>query len=202
VHVPESPQPSPGRPGGVDALLAQVAESAYGVAVRLTGSHGAAAQLLPRAAVTALRDIGELEPGADLRLWFLRILTRTYRASRSPARARMITEPDDTPALYLYGRAGAAGFPTSGADSAARLLDTIGEKRVAAAVDRLPEDYRLVCTFYFMVDLSYEEIARVLEYPVGTVRSRLHRGRKMLQKALWQIAEAEGVTNRAGEDAR
>ena len=48
-------------------------------------------------------------------------------------------------------------------------------------------------TLYFMDDLSYEEIARVLEVPVGTVRSRLHRGRKMLQKALWQVAEEDGI---------
>jgi RNA polymerase sigma-70 factor (ECF subfamily) len=51
----------------------------------------------------------------------------------------------------------------------------------------------VVSTLYFMDDLSYEEIARVLECPVGTVRSRLHRGRKMLQKALWQIAEEDGI---------
>jgi RNA polymerase sigma-70 factor (ECF subfamily) len=62
-----------------------------------------------------------------------------------------------------------------------------------AAVHRLPEEYRVVCTLYFMEDMTYEEIARVLECPVGTVRSRLHRGRKMLQKALWQVAEEDGI---------
>ena len=53
-----------------------------------------------------------------------------------------------------------------------------------------------------MLDLTYEEIARVLEYPVGKVRSRLRRGRKMLQKALWHLAEADGLATRAEEDLR
>jgi RNA polymerase sigma-70 factor, ECF subfamily len=64
---------------------------------------------------------------------------------------------------------------------------------VVAAIERLPEEYRVVSTLYFMEDFSYEEIGRVLQCPVGTVRSRLHRGRKMLQKALWQVAEEDGV---------
>jgi len=62
-----------------------------------------------------------------------------------------------------------------------------------AAIDRLPEEYRVVSTLYFMEDLAYEEIARMLDCPIGTVRSRLHRGRKMLQKALWLIATEDGI---------
>jgi RNA polymerase sigma-70 factor (ECF subfamily) len=58
---------------------------------------------------------------------------------------------------------------------------------------RLPTEYRIVATLYFMEDLTYEEIAHTLECPVGTVRSRLHSSRKMLQKALWQIAEEDGI---------
>jgi RNA polymerase sigma-70 factor (ECF subfamily) len=102
---------------------------------------------------------------------------------------------DDTPDLYLYARSGQAGFPTQGPDPAAQLLDQLGTERIVGAINRLPEEYRVVSTLYFMEDLSYEEIARVLECPVGTVRSRLHRGRKMLQKALWQIAEEDGIVH-------
>ena len=66
---------------------------------------------------------------------------------------------------------------------------------------RLPTEYRVVATLYFMEDLTYEEISHTLECPVGTVRSRLHRGRKMLQKALWQVAQEDGiVTDKAGRD--
>ena len=59
----------------------------------------------------------------------------------------------------------------------------------------------MVCTLYFVEDLSYEEIASVLEMPVGTVRSRLHRGRKMLQKSLWQVAEESGIVKSSAHEA-
>ena len=59
----------------------------------------------------------------------------------------------------------------------------------------------MVSTLYFMEDLSYEEIARVLGCPIGTVRSRLHRGRKMLQKALWQVAEESGIVESSAHEA-
>jgi RNA polymerase sigma-70 factor (ECF subfamily) len=100
---------------------------------------------------------------------------------------------DDTPDLYIYARSGEAGFPTQGPDPASQLLDKLGTERIVAAIDQLPDEYRIVSALYFMEDLSYEEIAQALECPVGTVRSRLHRGRKMLQKALWQIAEEDGI---------
>jgi RNA polymerase sigma-70 factor (ECF subfamily) len=105
------------------------------------------------------------------------------------------SELDDTPDLYLYARSGQAGFPTQGPDPAAQLLEKLGTERIVEAINRLPEEYRMVSTLYFMDDLSYEEIAGVLQCPVGTVRSRLHRGRKMLQKALWQIAEEDGIVS-------
>jgi len=69
----------------------------------------------------------------------------------------------------------------------------LGTERVAQAIGQLPEEYGVVCTLYFMEDFAYHEIADVLEVPVGTVRSRLHRGRKMLQKALWCLAEEMGI---------
>ena len=69
------------------------------------------------------------------------------------------------------------------------------------AIDLLPEEYRVVCTLYFLEDLSYEDTAGILECPVGTVRSRLHRGRKMLQKSLWQVAEEDGIVGRSAREA-
>ena len=77
----------------------------------------------------------------------------------------------------------------------------LGTERVVTALRRLPADYRVLCTLYFMADLSYEEIARVMECPLGTVRARLHRARKMLQKSLWRIAEADGMAGRPGGTA-
>jgi len=97
---------------------------------------------------------------------------------------------DDTDDLYLFARTAETGFSTAGPDPATELLDKLGTERVVDAIQRLPDQYRVVATLFFMEDLSYEEIGRVLKCPVGTVRSRLHRGRKMLQKAL---AEEAGI---------
>ena len=64
--------------------------------------------------------------------------------------------------------------------------------QILTAIDSLPEEYRAVAALYFVEELSYEEIAAALDCPVGTVRSRLHRGRKLLQKALWDLARERG----------
>jgi RNA polymerase sigma-70 factor (ECF subfamily) len=72
-------------------------------------------------------------------------------------------------------------------------MERLDAEQIGAAVDALPQEYRVVATLYFVQDLSYQEIAEVLDVPVGTVRSRLHRGRRMLQKALWVIAEERGI---------
>ena len=71
-------------------------------------------------------------------------------------------------------------------------MDRLDADRVGEALEALPEEYRMVATLYFIDDLSYQQIAEVLQCPVGTVRSRLHRGRRMLQKALWDIAMERG----------
>ena len=72
-------------------------------------------------------------------------------------------------------------------------MDRLDQEAVVRAIESLPEEYRVVATLYFMQDLQYQDIAAVLQVPVGTVRSRLHRGRRLLQKALWTIAEERGV---------
>jgi RNA polymerase sigma-70 factor (ECF subfamily) len=180
-----------------ESLFAAVAGMAFGVAVRLTRSPTDAEDLVQEAALLAHRGFASYEPGTNFRAWFLKILTNCYFSKRRKEKSRpVVSDLDDTPDLYLYARSGQAGFPTQGPDPAAELLETLGTERITAAIGRLPEEYRVVATLYFMEDLSYEEIARILECPVGTVRSRLHRGRKMLQKALWQVAEEDGIVGR------
>jgi RNA polymerase sigma-70 factor, ECF subfamily len=195
---------SPGTPSAIppslvptesfESLFAGCARTAYGVAMRLTRSQADAEDLVQDAAFLAHRAFASFTPGTNFRAWFLKILMNSYYSGRRREKSRPVTSDlDDTPDLYVYARSGEAGFPTQGPDPAAQLLDKLGTERIVAAINRLPEEYRIVSTLYFMEDLSYEEIARVLQCPIGTVRSRLHRGRKMLQKALWQIAEEDGI---------
>jgi RNA polymerase sigma-70 factor, ECF subfamily len=183
-----------------ESLFAAVAGTAFGIASRLTRNQADAEDLVQEAALLAFRAFASFEPGTNFRAWFFRILTNCYFSKRRREKSRPVTSDlDDTPDLYLYARSAEAGFPTQGPDPAAQLLDQLGTERVVAAIARLPDEYRVVATLYFMEDLSYEDIAQTLACPVGTVRSRLHRGRKMLQKALWQVAEESGiVTHHAG----
>jgi RNA polymerase sigma-70 factor (ECF subfamily) len=170
--------------------------AAYGIARRLTRNQADSEDLVQDAALLAHRGFASFSPGTNFRAWFFRILINCYYSGRRREKSRPVTSDlDDTPDLYLYARSGQAGFPTQGPDPAAQLLDKLGTERVVGAINRLPEEYRVVSTLYFMDDLSYEEIAGVLQCPVGTVRSRLHRGRKMLQKALWQVAEEDGIVS-------
>lgn len=191
-----SPAATAAPPESFESLFRGCFNTAYGLALRLTRNQADAEDLVQDAALHAHRGFSSFRPGTNFRAWFLKILVNCYYSRRRREKSRPVTSDlDDTPDLYLYARSSQAGFPTQGPDPAAQLLEQLGTERIIEAVNRLPEDYRIVSTLYFMDDLSYEEIAKALECPVGTVRSRLHRGRKMLQKALWQIAEEDGIVH-------
>ena len=178
------------------ALLVDVLPTAYGYALRLTRNRADAEDLVQDAALRAFRAMGTFEPGTNFKAWIFRILTRCFWASHRRRQRRPNTvDFDDTPDLYLYARSAEHGLPWQGEDPARALIDRLGTERVAEAIGQLPEEYGVVCTLYFMEDFAYHEIADVLEVPVGTVRSRLHRGRKMLQKALWCLAEESGIVS-------
>jgi RNA polymerase sigma-70 factor (ECF subfamily) len=176
------------------ALLVAVLPAAYGYALRLTRNRADAEDLVQDASLRAFRAMDSFDPGTNFKAWIFRILTRCFWANHRRRQRRPSTvDFDDTPDLYLYARSAEHGLQWQGEDPARALIDRLGTERVADAIGQLPEDYGIVCTLYFMEDFAYHEIADVLEVPVGTVRSRLHRGRKMLQKALWYLAEESGI---------
>ena len=193
-------------PGGFEMLLLELLPSAYGYALRLTRHRADAEDLVQEASLLAIRGAATFEPGTNFKAWFYRILTNCFRSRHRQAQRRPATvELDEVQELYLFSRSAAAGLPFEGDDPARRLLDALGTGRIVEAIVMLPEEFASVCTLYFMEDFAYHEIAEVLGVPVGTVRSRLHRGRKMLQKALWQVAEDAGIVaalGREGEDVR
>ena len=185
-------------------LLVEVLPTAYGYALRLTRNRADAEDLVQDAALRAFRAMTTFEPGTNFKAWIFRILTRCFWANHRRRQRRPNTvDFDDTPDLYLYARSAEHGLQWEGEDPARALIDRLGTERVSEAIGQLPEEYGVVCTLYFMEDFAYHEIADVLEVPVGTVRSRLHRGRKMLQKALWSLAEESGIvtemTQREGD---
>ena len=183
-----------GAAASFEALLTPLLEAAYGTALRLTRNAADAEDLVQDAAYLASRGFKSFEAGTNFRAWFFRILTNAfYSKYRKQKREGTPVELEDTPELYLYCQTAAAGLHTDTPDPAAILMDRLDSEAVSRAIDSLPDEYRVVATLYFMQDCQYQEIAQILEVPVGTVRSRLHRGRRLLQKALWTIAEERGI---------
>ena len=181
-------------PGGFQELLLAVLSPAFGYALRLTRNRADAEDLVQDASLLAFRAAHTFAPGTNFKAWFFQILTRrVWETDRARRRRPASVDLEDAPVIFLYQRFAATGVPTGGEDPAARLLDRLDAERVADALAALPEEYGAVCTLYFMQDFAYHEIADVLGIPVGTVRSRLHRGRKMLQKTLWALAEEAGI---------
>ena len=186
------------------ALLVDVLPAAYAYALRLARNRADAEDLVQDTALRAFRAMQTFDAGTNFKAWIFRILTRCFWGNHRRRQRRPNTvDFDDTPDLYLFARSAEHGLPWQGEDPARTLIDRLGTERVSEAIGQLPEEYGVVCTLYFMEDFAYHEIADVLEVPVGTVRSRLHRGRKMLQKALWCLAEESGIvtelTQREGD---
>ena len=179
--------------GEFESQLAAVLDQAYGTALRLTGSAADAEDLVQDAALLAHRGYAGFQAGSNFRAWFYRILlNRFYSNYRRQRRAGVSVDLDETPELYLYQQAAASGV-TPDTDTATALVDRLDAELVQKALDALPEEFRTVATLYFMQDLPYQEIADMLDVPIGTVRSRLHRARRMLQKALWEVAAERGI---------
>jgi len=178
-----------------EALFSPILPMAYGTAVRLTRNRTQADDLVQDAALLAYRAFGSFQRGTNFKAWFFRILTNAfYSRHRKERHEKANLSSDEVPALYLYQKTTEAGLWGSESDPAAAIMDRLDAERVGEALDTLPEEYRVVATLYFIDDLSYQQIADVVQCPVGTVRSRLHRGRRMLQKALWDLGLERGIS--------
>ena len=181
-------------PASLEELLTPLLNMAYGTALRLTRNPADAEDLVQEIAFLATRAFGQFEHGTNFRAWFFRILTNCfYSKYRKRKREGTPVEIEDTPELFLYIQSSGAGIQTDNEDPAAAFMDRLDTEAVSNAIESLPEEYRVVATLYFMQDLQYQEIAAMVGVPVGTVRSRLHRGRRLLQRALWSIAEERGI---------
>jgi RNA polymerase sigma-70 factor, ECF subfamily len=202
---PASPslRPSPGRASvqraertdtDFDVLLRGVLGPAFGMALRITGNRQDAEDLVQEASLAAYRGFATFQPGTNFKAWFFRIMINCFLTSRRRARPETsLQDLEDSHAAYFFMRTAEAGLHGEFDDPAAATIGQMAQEDVARALAALPEEFRVVCTLYFMEDLAYQEIADILQVPVGTVRSRLHRGRKMLQKRLWKVAEDQGI---------
>jgi RNA polymerase sigma-70 factor (ECF subfamily) len=169
----------------------------YGTALHLTRHRDDAEDLVQEAGLQAFRAFDSFQEGTNFKAWFFRILTNlfinAYRRRQRTPEVETLSESDDAPALYLFTRTRELGMHARSQDPAALVIERLEAEQISRAIAALPEDYRVVSALYFIEEFSYQEIAEIVGCPVGTVRSRLHRGRRMLQKALWYIAEQQGI---------
>jgi RNA polymerase sigma-70 factor (ECF subfamily) len=198
---PDGGQQAVDRPQTIEQLLLPVLPPAYNFALRLTRDEADAEDLLQEAAARACRFFDQFQAGTNFRAWFFKILANCfYNRERRNRRRGEHFSIEDTPALYLYARTAEVGLHESETNPASALLTRLETEQIAHALNELPEEYRTVATLYFVEDLKYEEIADVLGIPLGTVRSRLHRGRRMLQKKLWNVALEHGLVPETADD--
>jgi RNA polymerase sigma-70 factor (ECF subfamily) len=169
----------------------------YAAALRMTRNEADAADLVQETYLRAYRGFGGFEAGTNLRAWLFRILTNafinTYRARERRPQETDLAEVED---LYLYRRAGsiddAVARRAVTASAEDQLFDTLADEDVKQALEDLPEIFRLPVLLADVQGFSYKEIAEMLDIPIGTVMSRLHRGRKAMHKSLYEYAEARG----------
>ena len=165
----------------------------YRTALRMTRSEADAEDLVQETYIRALRFRAQFTPGTNLKAWLFRILTNTFiNAYRKRARAPETTELDDVDEFSLYRRMSAERPASSSPDPEREFLDGIVSSEVTDALEELPEKFRTT-VLLDVEGFSYKEIAEMLEIPIGTVMSRLHRGRKFLQQRLYDLARERGI---------
>ena len=165
----------------------------YSAALRMTRNPADAEDLVQETYLRAYRGFGGFTEGTNLRAWLYRILTNTYINSYRAAKRRPeIADVEDVEELYLYHRlASPDGTPNRSAEEEA--LASFTDDEVKAAIESLPDAFRIAVLLADVEGFSYKEIAEITDVPIGTVMSRIHRGRRALQKALHNFAEARGL---------
>ncbi len=169
--------------------------SLYSAALRMTRNPSDAEDLVQETYLKAYRGFGGFTEGTNLKAWLYRILTNTYINSyRAKQRRPDETDLDEVEDLYLYHRIGGLEAARAGRSAEDELFDMFTEGEVKAAVETLPERYRMAVLLADIEGFAYKEIAEILDIPIGTVMSRLHRGRKALEKALFDFAVERRLT--------
>ena len=166
----------------------------YSAAMRMTRNPADAEDLVQEAYLRAYRGFGGFEQGTNLKAWLYRILTNTYiNTYRAKKRRPDETDLEDVEDLYLYRRLGGLEGARAGRSAEDELLDQLTESEIKDALDDLPEQFRLAVLLADVEGFSYQEIADITDVPIGTVMSRIHRGRRGLQKRLYEFARTRGL---------
>lgn len=174
----------------------------YSAALRLTRNAADAEDLVQETFLRGYRAYGTFTEGTNLRAWLFRILTNvfinTYRAKQRRVDEAELGDLED---LYLYRRLPQLDAAMASRSAEDQLMELFTDDEVRRAIEELPEAFRLPVLLADVEGFAYREIAELLDIPIGTVMSRLHRGRKAMHKSLYDFAMARGLIPATGDDA-
>ena len=170
--------------------------SLYSGALRMTRNPADAEDLVQETYLKAYRAFAGFQDGTNLKAWLYRILTNTFiNTYRAKKRRPDESDLDEVEDLYLYRRLGGLEAAAVGRSAEDELFDRVTDVEVKEALESLPEQFRVAVLLADVEGFSYKEIAEILDIPIGTVMSRLHRGRKGLQKRLYEYAVERGLVS-------
>ena len=165
-------------------------DALHRTALRMTKNSGDADDLVQETMVKAYTHWDKFETGSNCRAWLFKIMTNIFiNDYRSKSRTPVSVNVDDIDDNFLYGQLAQLG-PEENPEK--QLFSKVFDDDVKKAIEELPDDFRVVVVLSFLEGFSYQEIADIADLQLGTVKSRLHRGRKLLQKQLFDYAVKNG----------
>ena len=175
-------------------------DSLYGAALRMTRNPADAEDLVQETMLRAYRAFDRFEAGTNLKAWLFRILTNAYiNTYRKRQREPQKVSSDEVEEFDLYQELKNHETQFDSTPESI-VLDSLVDSDIIDAIDDLPEQFRLAVVLSDIEGFTYAEMAEIMDVPMGTVMSRLHRGRKALQKRLWDIARDRGIVKGPADD--
>lgn len=172
----------------------QYSPQLFSSALRMTRNRSDAEDLVQETFLKGWRSFHTFQEGTNLRAWLFRIMTNTYINKYNAKQRRPLeTELDEVEELFLYRRMGAVDQSQIAPSAEDQMLNLFTDDEVKKSLEELPEQFLLPVLLSDVEGFSYKEIAEMLETPIGTVMSRLHRGRKLMQKRLYEYALERGL---------
>ena len=168
-------------------------DSLYGAALRMTRNPQDAEDLVQETMLRAYRAFDRFEPGTHLKAWLFRIMTNAYiNTYRKRKREPLKVSQDEVEDFDLYQEL-KDHDPQFSSTPESIVLDSLVDSDITNAIDGLREQFRLAVVLSDIEGFTYAEMAEIMDVPMGTVISRLHRGRKALQKRLWDVGKDRGI---------
>jgi RNA polymerase sigma-70 factor (ECF subfamily) len=178
------------RRAAFEAQMLPHLDALYRSALSMTKNAGDADDLVQDTYLRAFQFFDQFQGGTNARAWLFRIMTNLFintyrRRTREPERLSF----DELEDFYLYNRLAHAHGTGAGGSPEDEVVQKVQIEAIRAAIEKLPDEYRDTVILADLNEFSYQEIGEMLDIPIGTVRSRLSRGRRLVQKALWAFTE-------------